>query len=50
MSHGDDEQFYRVADVVLILLFPLSFLVFNAVYWYNYLSSYESFVPEYSLN
>ena len=49
-GHGDEEQFYRVADVVLILLFPTSFLIFNSAYWYYYLYSYESFLPEYTIN
>ena len=37
----------RLVDVILILVFPMSFLIFNTLYWYYYLYHlYESYEPE----
>ena len=41
----EDEQFYRIADVLLIVIFPTCFLLFNVFYWYYYLQSYEVLRP-----
>ena len=32
----EDDQFYRGADVVLIIVSPTCFLLFNCAYWYYY--------------
>ena len=37
----DDDQFFRIVDVVLIIVFPTCFLLFNVGYWYYYFSSNE---------